>query len=103
MDTDAGASDAKGGVQQREYAIEETGQPTLAIVETVAAYVGREVEDLEPLEHTVNVDALVELLAHDRGDFSRSPGERPPGTEVSFVYEDCLVTATRDRITVRAV
>lgn len=101
MDSTAGGSDDEEVVQV-EYAIEETGQPVLAIVEAITGAVGGEARDLEPLEHVVNVEALAELLGHERSNFYRSgDGTSSDDLAVRFRYEDCQVAVSPDRIRVR--
>lgn len=100
MDSNPGASDED--VLQVDYTLQEQGQPLMAILEAITRLLGSGARELEPLEHAVNVEALTELLQHDRTDFYRGQGVTAPGElGVTFRYEGCLVAVTRDRIRVR--
>lgn len=85
----------------RRYSVDETGEPLLTIVSAVAAVSGVGVRQLEPLEHTIDIDALTDLVRHDRPQFYRASGDNSPDLAISFEYEGCAVTVTQAEIRVR--
>lgn len=98
--TSSGGSAAGDGAT-RQYSVDETGEPLLTIVSTVAAVSGVDVRQLEPLEHTIDTDALAEIVQHDRKQFYRASGDNSPDLAVSFEHAGCAVTVTRSEIHVR--
>jgi hypothetical protein len=62
------------------------GRPSVAVVEAVAATIGRDPTEMTPLQRTVDVDALDSLL--DGGDGSP--------VSVSFEYQGLPVTVDGD-------
>jgi hypothetical protein len=63
----------------------ESGQPSVMIVEVVAAAIDRKTTDLPPLQETIDADALDTLL-----------GGQASSVAVSFRYADTRVTASGD-------
>lgn len=66
------------------HEIEAADQICLAIVETVSAAIGRETTEMEPLYSVLDPDALEAILSSPGDDIVR----------VSFVFEECTVTAS---------
>lgn len=89
-------------VVKRDYSIGGPDQPLVTIVETVSDLLDVETEALDPLQGTVDVDAMAQLLGHSPAEFHRGPDrETSTGPSVSFVYEGCQVTVTPDEIRVQ--
>lgn len=89
-------------VVKRGYSVDEPDEPLVTIVETVSKLLGLDSQDLEPLQKTIDVEAMAQLLGHSPTEFYREP-ERAASIEpsVSFVYEGCQVTVTPDLIRVQ--
>lgn len=71
----------------------ESGTPVVSIVNAVAAVTGRDASTLSPLEHTLDTDALNELMnssapAHNSAD---PHAETNSVIQLSFTYEGCWV------------
>jgi hypothetical protein len=64
---------------------EQSDQPSVAIIEAVAAATGREIADLPSLQRNLEADALDTLL-----------GGQPPGMTVSFMYAGTNVSVSGD-------
>lgn len=77
-----------------QFSVDASGQggdlPSTATIETVAAALDAEVDDLPPLYDVVDPDALDDL-------FSEPTRE---GVSVSFSYAGCAVTVARGVVTV---
>ena len=66
---------------------DEGGPPAVAVVQTVAEAASVDVNDLEPLEHVLPVDALNRLVSES-------------ATQLQFDYEGYAVDVTDDRVAV---
>ncbi|HKJ58855.1 MAG TPA: HalOD1 output domain-containing protein [Halobacteriales archaeon] len=82
---DGGASDVDRGERQNPSGWERNGRPSTVVVETVAAALGRPPEELPPLQHHVDADALDALV-------TRRTGDDGDGVRVTFDYEEFEVT-----------
>ncbi|MFB6170967.1 MAG: HalOD1 output domain-containing protein [Haloarculaceae archaeon] len=76
-------------VQPIRYGWHQHDHPSTAVVEAVAAATGRRIDDLPPLQETVNADSLDELLT---GEARGSDGE----LTVTFTYVGVDVVVSRD-------
>lgn len=85
-DTEAPGTDETGLPIHSEWHRYEF--PGTAIVEAVAATVGRSITDLPPLQEVVAIDALDELL-------TRKPPEASENLTVSFTYAGADVAVSR--------
>lgn len=71
---------------ERTAELSRTSEPTLTIVETVAAVTNSHPETLPPLAHSIDPEALNSLFVSS---------ERPPENgSVAFEYADCEVRVT---------
>lgn len=66
---------------------DEAGPPAVTVVQTVAEAASVDVNDLEPLEHVLPVDALNRLASES-------------AAQLQFDYEGYAVDVTDDRVTV---
>ncbi|NHN43138.1 hypothetical protein G9C85_16085 [Halorubellus sp. JP-L1] len=77
--------DADDGRYHLECSWDGRDQPGLVVIQAVADVLGRDPLDLEPLQATVDVDALTKLLTR----------HETPSLLVTFEYADATVTIDR--------
>jgi hypothetical protein len=92
-----GARDEEVSVQ---YAPSDPDEPVSTIVEAVASVKGVDTTALRPLQRTVDTDALHSLISHTESRMHRSSVDSED-FRVSFDYEGCEVSITRNRVRVR--
>lgn len=72
---------------QRSKRFEEDQPPSIQVIEALAAVTDMSEFELEPLNRTIDPDALNALLTRNRGD-----------VEVSFQYDDYQVRVTPNEV-----
>lgn len=80
--------DSEKGVYRASYE-ESTATPSITLVEVIAALEGNDPTALEPLSHTIDMDALDTVLDHANGIQS---------TLITFSYKRYQVTIQSDGI-----
>jgi hypothetical protein len=93
--------DNSGDSYSFRYSADDDGQPLKGIVKAVSWFKGVDGRALDPLYSVIDPEPLSDLFGAGGGEFYRH--ERKPDREdvqVTFSYEECLVTVTPDQILV---
>lgn len=88
-DIDSGASDSPADARTVRYEWDESEQPSMAVIEAVAAATGSEPETLPPLHGVIDSDALDGLMGSGTAD------DAVP-VRLSFTYAGTEVTVSSD-------
>ncbi|WP_436928715.1 HalOD1 output domain-containing protein [Halosimplex halobium] len=90
-DDDQNASGTTATAQVTHHRETDT-RPSLDVVRAVAAFTDTAILDLEPLGDVIDTESLNNLFAEDDGATETA--------EMTFEYEGCTVTVTRDAVEV---
>lgn len=90
-----------------EFSSEAPDEPASTIAKGVARVKKVDVTELDPLQWTIDVDALNEFIKHNpSSNYRRAVNANDPahteanssGLMVSFRYEGCTITVTNDAV-----